>query len=333
MKDQITKVNYQPNLTLHGVNTQQALWKHCLDVLQYTWNIPHRDPPIFPGPQPISIERRHFNKLRLNEYLVCEKTDGIRHVLLCTKWNDNKVAVIINRALEMYIVKNKFNPQVYNNTVIDLELIRTPDKWIGLMYDAVFFKGEDVKNKTLTERLTYCDAIEKAVRKVKTDAISFISKPMYTKDDFDKVLQGTKGHKTDGLIFTPVKESIRIGTHNTMFKWKPRDKNTIDFLVKRSNNLINLFVQERGKLMFESQIEAKNLSQEWNSKLIDDVIVECQFDNGNPIPLLIRTDKHHPNNRKTFYRTLTNIAENIQMDEFKKLFKTFTDAIYTNELS
>ena len=33
-------------------------------------------------------------------------------------------------------------------------------------------------------------------------------------------------------------------------------------------------------------------------------------------PLKRRTDKNYPNNRRTFYRTIVNIKENIEMKEF-----------------
>ena len=35
-------------------------------------------------------------------------------------------------------------------------------------------------------------------------------------------------HKSDGLIFTPIEEPIRTGTHPTMFKWK--SQHTVDIL-------------------------------------------------------------------------------------------------------
>ena len=33
-------------------------------------------------------------------------------------------------------------------------------------------------------------------------------------------------------------------------------------------------------------------------------------------PIALRADKNHPNNRRTFYNTLTNIKEDIQWEEF-----------------
>ena len=322
LKSQVNKIKYQEGLDIHRVNFRGELWTHCVNELHRMWEVPQRDPPIFPGPQPISIERRHFPKLKKNKYLICEKTDGIRHALVCTTWKDTKVAVLIDRALEMFLVRNKFNNDVYNGTVIDLELIFVELKWTALMYDVIYIKGIDVKSKHLDERLSHAGEMAKSLRKLKTDTVLFASKPMYTRNDFDQVLEGTKGHKTDGLIFTPVVEPVRVGTHNTMFKWKPREKNTIDFMVKRTPKVIRLFIQERGTLMFESEINVQDIDPEWNNRLVNNTIVECGFDNGIPVPILIRTDKNHPNNRKTFYRTLTNIAENIQMNEFKTMFKS-----------
>ena len=140
----------------------------------------------------------------------------------------------------------------------------------------------------------------------------------------------TVTQEMDGLIFTPVKDPIRIGTHETMFKWKPRNKNTIDFKVKKSptvetpgcvpgRHTWRLFIQEKGKLIHESQIPLDRMSD--YSWLKEDDIVECMYvtwENG-PLwwkPLKKRTDKTFPNNRRTFYRTLVNIKEDIQMKEF-----------------
>jgi len=134
----------------------------------------------------------------------------------------------------------------------------------------------------------------------------------------------------DGLIFTPVNEPVRTGTHETMFKWKPLNKNTIDFKVKKSPTVETpgcipgppvwrLYIQDKGKLIHESQIPIDRMSEyKW---LRENDIVECMYvtwENG-PFwwkPIKKRTDKTFPNSRRTFYRTLVNIKENIQMKEF-----------------
>ena len=52
----------------------------------------------------------------------------------------------------------------------------------------------------------------------------------------------------------------------------------------------------------------------------DGAIVECRYMTWeSPMwwqPLKRRRDKNHPNNRRTFYRTIVNIKEDIKMKEF-----------------
>jgi len=79
-------------------------------------------------------------------------------------------------------------------------------------------------------------------------------------------------------------------------------------------------VQEKGNLIFESEVFSHQVE---DVELKEDTIVECQYIHWEwPRwwkPISIRTDKVHPNNRRTFYRTLTNISENIELKEFAHL--------------
>jgi hypothetical protein len=145
----------------------------------------------------------------------------------------------------------------------------------------------------------------------------------------DQLIRAVKSndfdYENDGLIFTPIQEPVRMGTHETLFKWKERDKNTIDFLVKeRDDGTLGLYIQDRGELVFSNQIPSTRLENTpWADTLKNDVIVECQYQWETwPrwwMPVNIRTDKHHPNNRRTLYRTMVNIEENIQIQEFQNL--------------
>ena len=103
-----------------------------------------------------------------------------------------------------------------------------------------------------------------------------------------------------------------------MFKWKPRDMNTIDFQLKQNGDKWNMYIQERGRLIFESIITH---NEDW---MKEDMIVECQYMIDGPTPwwkpVGVRTDKDYPNNRRTFYRTIQNIKENIQRREFADIF-------------
>jgi hypothetical protein len=167
-----------------------------------------------------------------------------------------------------------------------------------IVHDAVCVKGEDVRSKNLLERLAYARNIIKTILPI--SKLSVKCKNMLEFRDMSKlVLDDTK---TDGVIFTPIDEPVRMGTHLTLFKWKPREKITIDFYLKNST----LHIQHDGKLVPAAR--PKN-----GSNL--EGIFECSFDGTNWIPEKKRTDKSHPNNKRTYERTLVNIKEDIKFCE------------------
>lgn len=275
---------------------------------------------FFPGPQPISIERRHFPILKGGEYAVCEKTDGVRHLLVSFMFGDKKMCILVNRVYEMTLVPISLPKSAYQGTVLDGELVEKT----FLVYDAVTVSGTCVKNLPLNERLDAVCALQKGILRTKSDPITIRVKTFFSLCDFGIFVNEylpTISYPMDGLVFTPLREPIRTGTHETMFKWKPRDRNTIDFQCKRWNDQDKwgMYVMEKGRLVFESEVLFSR-ANETCPGITEDAIVECQYMcDEHPRwwkPLVIRRDKTHPNNRRTFYRTLVNIKEDIKISEF-----------------
>ena len=273
-------------------------------------------PPIFPGPQPISIERKHFQTLKNKDYVVCEKTDGVRHALVCTLFKGKKVCALLNRNLEVTPVQLNFPNSASKGTVLDGELIEGNR---FLVYDGMSVSGENIMGLDFLKRIEKVGMFIKGIMKTKKDRIKIKLKNFFVKDDTQELVKKyipSLKYKTDGLIFTPIFETVKLGTHESMFKWKPRDMNTIDFQLKWREDRWGLYIQDRGVLIFQSQIQHIP-GDEW---LKEDNIVECQYMVDDQIPwwkpVGLRTDKNYPNNRRTFYRTLVNIKENIQEQEF-----------------
>lgn len=299
--------------------------KYVIDFIHSTWG----SKDYFPGPQPISIEYKHFPILRENEYVVCEKTDGERHMMVALTYEGKRKCVFVNRAFNITEVTINLKRDAYDGTILDGELYENT----LMVYDAVLVAGNSVWNKTLTQRLESAQNMLKSVIYMKSDKWRLKCKTFHSMKDFKKFMDEylpTVQQQIDGLVFTPVNEPIRIGTHETMFKWKPQEKNTVDFLMKRETTretpgfrkgplVWKLYIQDKGKLYYESEIPLGRVSDEtWFE---DGAIVECKYitwEDG-PMwwkPLKRRYDKTHPNNRRTFYRTIVNIKENIQMPDF-----------------
>jgi hypothetical protein len=299
-------------------------FKYVVQFIHAKWG----SKEYFPGPQPISIEHKHFPVLKGAEYLVCEKTDGERYMMVALTYEGKRKCVFVNRAFNMFEVPINLKKSAYDGTILDGELYEDT----LMVYDAVWVNGESVWNRNLNERLDAARSVMKSIIYMKSDQYRLKCKTFHQMRDFGKFMDEylpTVQQKIDGLVFTPVNEPIRIGTHETMFKWKPQEKNTVDFLMKREPSretpgfkpgapAWRLYVQEKGKLFFESEIPFNRMDDEpWFE---DGAIVECKYITWeSPMwwrPIKRRTDKTYPNNRRTFYRTIVNIKENIQMKEF-----------------
>jgi hypothetical protein len=313
MRDYLERVG-----TNWKVKKDTLLEKDLLHFLHSTWGTAetikeHNHRNFFPGPQPVSIERRHFGLLSSAPYVVCEKTDGVRHVLMATMFGGKKVCVLVNRAFEMTLLPLTLPKKAYDGsgTIIDGELVQSkskPNKKLFMVYDAVCVGGGDVRGRTLIERLTIADreVVSKIMRLEKDQVIVAVKKFYNAKSQVKQLVEETHfDYETDGIVFTPVNDPVKIGTHDTMFKWKPLEKNTIDFLVRGGT----LYLQEKGQLFREGELVGEVVN-------FDEKIVECQFvEIGKWKPIGVRTDKTYPNSRFTYYRTLVNIKENIKISE------------------
>jgi hypothetical protein len=233
--------------------------------------------------------------------MVCEKTDGVRHLLAST---DDGV-FLVNRAFAC----EKVNMRVLKDTLLDGELVKTKEgKTLFMIYDAVRVKGEDLTQKPLDARLEAARKVTKAIIKTANAPLELRVKTMWPLGVPVPDLNAFE-YETDGLVFTPVNEPIRTGTHETMFKWKPRDRITIDFCIK---NGCELFVQDKGIPYKEANLHLHNVRRD----LPDGTIVECGYGDLGWYVEKIRTDKTHANNRRTYFRTIVNIRENIELSEF-----------------
>ena len=233
-------------------------------------------------------------------------------------------SVLINRAFEETDIKFRFKKNAFEGTILDVEKI---GKRI-LVFDAYQVNGEVIKDKGLDERLERATSLVKSVLKTSKDPLKIEMKPVFERNELEKALNTDFGYGTDGLIFTPKDEPARVGTHETMFKWKPLEKNTVDFQVVPSiREMIygyDLYVQEHGIKICEVRVPQNLVEPHWRP-IMDAgkdqcLILECEYIQGEPNfwrPIGIRRDKTMPNARRTFQRTLVNIEEDIQWNEFK----------------
>lgn len=199
----------------------------------------------FPGSQPVSFERKHLSTVQKKPYYACEKTDGVRFMLLASEDG----AYLVDRNFELRRVRvnlpNRDNPaHQVTGTLVDGELVQDVCKDTGrrrlryLIYDAVSVLHRHLLKEALPMRLLHVKK-ELLVPRARLVGMDFTQEPFslelkefYTVRDvayvFNDVIPGLK-HENDGIIFTPVPDHYVRGTCDALLKWKPAHMNTVDF--------------------------------------------------------------------------------------------------------
>lgn len=210
----------------------------------------------FPGTQPVSFERKHIKeKLMQEDYYVCEKSDGLRCLMLiAVNGNKEQGVFLIDRTYNFYYVNNLFFPaskdnlnEPLNDTLVDGELVL--DKNMNgetelryLVFDLLAVSGKSYLRRPTENRLNHIkDLIEPyyAFRtKHPEESANFSFKVTMKKMNKCTKIPGildslpTLPHFSDGLIFTPCNNPYITETDDSLLKWKPAEENSIDFRIR-----------------------------------------------------------------------------------------------------
>lgn len=217
----------------------------------------------FVGAQPETLQKNGIANLYKEKYSVTDKADGDRAFMFIDK--DKRVYFIDNNINAVY--KTNLTSPVYNNTVIDGELVHIDNKTHFLAFDLVAYNGKDLRgdsNYLLTTRLNRLNHITNTI----TSNESYIVK--MKKFYYNNVFLGSevildnidkKPYKNDGLIFTPMEEPYpTVKKWTKLLKWKPAELNTIDFYAKKvgdsSPSIWELYVQHADNTKVNTSREA-----------------------------------------------------------------------------
>lgn len=332
----------------NGPPAEQVVNKHHIAyfrrIVNGFWKSKVINNNYFPGALPVSLEKRDFYKLKKYEYAVTAKTDGMRFFLLMTRHKEEPITLMVDRGFSFYKIRNfsyeehEDFSKLYDNTLFDGELIKNNSgKWTFFVYDCVCFNGENVSNEKYFNRLAYVhDFIESYNddNGESEDTFSINTKPIlnFTAENL-RILQETQfDYSTDGLVLTPVILPVESGTQYSMFKYKDIEHHTFDFKIVVTDDeeitgdrKLTFYMTNKSELkkFMEGNTYINEDVDEFYKQLIElenykpSCIVECRYDmvNDKYIPIMVRTDKTHPNGQTTIQRTFVNIKENIQVDD------------------
>lgn len=274
--------------------------------------------PRIPGPNPISIERKDFEKLKTKEYVIAEKTDGIRFVMIFTKMFEHNICAIIDRAMNAYLIPLRVIPRVlFQGTIFDGELtIDKRGRSCFILFDSITVSGITVSQLNLESRLI---ALQRSLKDFKMhvdDPIELRFKSwtnLNSPDVMKKITSAEDIYHTDGVILMAKDDPVIYGRNFEMFKMKPRGTHTIDFIVIDTNGTIGVFDPKSNRDTAIGKIKGNYKAG---------TIVECNLSHGVWNVIGIRKDKKQANDILTYERTLVNIREDIQIEELLRLYKT-----------
>ena len=324
--------------------------KYYWDVVLQYWKLPtifkH-----FPGPNPVSLERNDFERLKNEDFLAALKTDGVRYLLvLTTKPNSTEpISLMIDRALNMYEIEIWANEEYfYNGCLLDGELVwSTSEELQFIIFDVVIFKGTNCIEMNYRDRLeiiqdhVLCvddNQQDETIENIISEEDKFcarnnkynlqlFAKMCVSKQSLDHLWQNKTmcSHRNDGLILTLNSANVHTGTSKHVLKWKP--SHSIDIKCY-FNNKWTFFGNDNSsdeEIDISTHIGPYTVSLDTNSKLLNALkrklcfVVECLITvSGNIITLVPereRTDKKSANTMKTIEATIRNAQEKIIIDE------------------
>jgi SAM-dependent methyltransferase len=267
-KEILKKLLYHCEIVLKILQNNNILITNSfINELKKSYNtlIKSKYPDQFIAASPVTIHIENLLKSEnikniYSNYAVTLKADGSRQFLLVFK-SDNPE---INGKIFIFNNNFKFIDTGYvdtswTNTLIECELYEANGDKELLMYDILFSKNEDVRRRHLIDikkeqrQPTRLDILENfnrsTTRKLHSDFMETTAIKITTKkyiqsirsdgtDIFQKVQElwdnrNMSSFEVDGIIFVPKYEYYPNygGSWHSLFKWKPPELNTIDFLV------------------------------------------------------------------------------------------------------
>jgi hypothetical protein len=185
---------------------------------------------------PVTLDRKIFLDIKqdLSEYTVAPKNDGERAIIIIFK----SETVLIVTGTEILVLGKETEIKKEEVTyIIDSEFVKSEDKIIA--FDTLYFRENlvDLPNSDYLERFSLLESIEKEVGQKITDleknkkykfSLNNVQKfSDLNKEEFFKIAQIKD---TDGIILTHFNDPRKV------YKWKPLEHNTIDFLIVAADN-------------------------------------------------------------------------------------------------
>lgn len=278
-----------------------------------------RDARRFPGPSPCSLERADYPRMRSQMYWLCEKTDGVRVLMMCTRLDSKDVCCLVDRTLAVYLLPLRaVTTAMFQGSVVDCELAhnRLDNAWELLCFDAYVLSGSPVSSRPFSRRITCLKRAMQPYEPHAQDCLRLRAKDFVAITAWDVYMHmasaKSMAYAIDGVILTPEVTPPCSGRCPDLLKLKTR--HTIDFLI--GNDGAELGVYDATKHTHVAVARLLSVPP----GVDPGAIVECESQDGVWQVVCVRHDKTTANDMLTYTKTLVNIKEGITLAELQELF-------------
>lgn len=248
----------------NNILLKSSIVESVINAYKYLVNVKDN---TFIAASPVTIHRVNIvksdtNNNILNKYAVSLKADGERNFLIVLKSNGAEHGKIFLFNNNFDVIDTGFVDENFAGSLIEGELVTHEYGKEFYAYDMLFHNGEDIRRKHLVSndktqgsRLGTLDIFMKSGSRKLAPTFNEKNAVKITKklclfsilpdgsDIFKKVQEVWESRKisnfhVDGMIFTPITEyyPLKSGSWYSLFKWKPPNLNSIDFLIKTKKN-------------------------------------------------------------------------------------------------
>jgi hypothetical protein len=216
-----------------------------------------KDMNYFPGQLPCSLMRENLRLLEELDYMVAEKSDGVRCLLLIMSDGVNNYCLLIDRGFRFYRTNLTFDASLFRGfgTLFDGEIVVEPTGFKMYVHDVICLAGDKGVAK-----LNYSDRVRlvreaimfysfpgapqysnrevhqestnrKTIKNFDGDIVQVLPKRVYPFSELKKLWNQeipSLSHKNDGLVFTPNALPHKGKKCKELFKYKKPHEHTID---------------------------------------------------------------------------------------------------------
>jgi mRNA guanylyltransferase len=313
----------------------------CVQVIETVKNMCSqlRSGGKFPGAMPVNMCLHHISSVQQDTYFVCEKTDGVRYLLVTLQ----KDAVFLDRTMQCnQVLGGGELANAVPETVLDGELVRVQSessevpRAVFVIFDILMLEGKSLMSHAFSQRFQLVsNVVMPRYNAANCTALLLQPKQFYRRADIgalmscvkqgkgmqkrDRVyVQAGSWHRTDGVILQP---DTKYG-EGCLLKWKYPDLASIDLRAANHYGVISFTTDTKDGSQDVSTIV--KLASHDTARVLADIgheasgmIVEVAHDRCTGLWRYIglRSDKKKPNFITTVMSTLLEIAENISEAE------------------